>query len=95
MASVSDPSGLPPLIRLAESEGKLLVKLLNRSFNDQADSFTPVRNAELVIEKNLGRAPKGFRMSSPEGASIEIRAQASGSHFILPEFQIYACLEEI
>ncbi len=95
MVSVSNPAGLSPLLRLADSSGKLLIKLLNRNYRYQEDSFTPVRNAELVIERDFSHTPESFRMSFPEGESIEIRAQASGFHFILPEFQIYACLEEI
>jgi hypothetical protein len=96
MVSVSNPAGLSPLLRLAESSDKLLIKLLNRNYRCRKDVFMPVRGAELAIEKNFGRAPKVFRMSTPEGRSFEVRARPENNRiFPLPEFQIYACLEEI
>ena len=94
---VNNPAGFAPLLRLGDKSGKMLLKMLNRDYHYQEDAFTPVKNAELVVEQGFGRAPRGFLMSFPEGETAEIRGKASAKdiRFQLPEFRIYACLEEI
>ncbi len=50
---VHNPTGLPPLVRAAESNGKLLIHLLNPNYDYLNDVFQMVENAELVLEKNF------------------------------------------
>ena len=94
---VNNPSGFAPLLRLSDAHGKMLVKMLNRNFHYHEDFFTPVKDAELVIEKSFGHVPKGFLMTSPEGKTVEVRGNSSDKdlRFKLPGFEIYACMEEI
>jgi len=94
---VNNPAGLPPWLRLGEAGGKMLVKMLNRNYDYREDAFAPVKGAELIIEKSFGRAPHGFLLTFPEGGPVKLRGKEVGEEFRfpLPEFPIYACLEEI
>ena len=49
------------------------------------------------MKKLFERKPKAFILARPEQEPIEIKAKSSGSEFRypLPEFPIFACLEEI
>ena len=94
---VNNPAGPAPLLRLGDANGKMLIKMLNRNYRYPQDDFIPVKGAELVIDKGVGPAPRAFCMCFPEGGPIEFRGNDLGKNirFQLPEFSVYACLEEI
>jgi hypothetical protein len=93
---VHNRTGLPPLVRAAESEGKLLIQILNPNYNYMSDAFQMIENAELVLGKDLTGRPGSFLMHTPEGEIKEINGEVKGqeTRFSVPEFRIYALLEE-
>ncbi len=93
---VDVPGGRAPLIRAAEKQGRLIVRLLDPNYDFRTDSFAPVKNAELFVDGKIMGRTKTLLMHTPKHEAREVRGVMGGDgvRFRIPDFLIHAIIEE-